>query len=566
MKNGILTYFGLILSFYINSQTILDGVYFNETPLRVKPIYIDKRIPNGDWVNENFQVTDLKNSNDTFPTTPYKKYKSPPLKINDCIFFNPIDFFITNQKKALENKSVFTLSAGPRLNYGERFDAKIILPNSIRFYTDTHQVSIARGSTQFLLDSNFFVPLNHYLKPFYFRKFEVSNKEYREFVEWVRDSIFRQALAQEYDEKFYLFVNSNGDSLKEPRINWKMPIDLENAEVKEILEANFYVFSTSPLFSKRELELDIRKLDYEINDAKGKIVDVVNVYPDTLCWINDFTSVFNEPMANMYFWHPNYDNYPVVGISFYQAKAFLHWKTQMLQKELDSKDVKFKVSLDLPSAAIWDMVSTSKLVKNKPILFPENYHYISNSDWLTDLKIDHQIDQVDSVLNSKKYKISIHYNDELSRKLNQDVKFDGNLIINDGSIHTSVVIENQNKKVTARDIKEFKIHYLDGNVSEWLIDSYDKAWKPIWSLRRQQMSFLKGKGARILSEIEEYYHKDFNADDKMVVGANWYDERFSNKLGKNIAGLNCKTFVNPREAHSTIGFRYVIYFEEKVQQ
>ena len=33
--------------------------------------------------------------------------------------------------------------------------------------------------------------------------------------------------------------------------------------------------------------------------------DIINVYPDTLCWIRDFTYSFNDPQASLYFWHPS---------------------------------------------------------------------------------------------------------------------------------------------------------------------------------------------------------------------------------------------------------------------
>jgi sulfatase modifying factor 1 len=51
--------------------------------------------------------------------------------------------------------------------------------------------------------------------------------------------------------------------------------------------------------------------------------DWVLVYPDTLVWVRDFTYSFNEPMTNMYFSSPSYDNYPVVGVSWKQANAFV---------------------------------------------------------------------------------------------------------------------------------------------------------------------------------------------------------------------------------------------------
>ena len=48
-----------------------------------------------------------------------------------------------------------------------------------------------------------------------------------------------------------------------------------------------------------------------IKDRSSYIIkEEINVYPDTLCWISDFTYAYNDPMASMYFWHPAYDHYP----------------------------------------------------------------------------------------------------------------------------------------------------------------------------------------------------------------------------------------------------------------
>jgi hypothetical protein len=46
----------------------------------------------------------------------------------------------------------------------------------------------------------------------------------------------------------------------------------------------------------------------------------VAVYPDTAVWIKDFNYSYNEPMHNDYFWHTAFDDYPVVGVSWKQAK------------------------------------------------------------------------------------------------------------------------------------------------------------------------------------------------------------------------------------------------------
>jgi sulfatase modifying factor 1 len=52
--------------------------------------------------------------------------------------------------------------------------------------------------------------------------------------------------------------------------------------------------------------------------------------PDTLVWRNKLS--YNEPMVNYYLRHPAYRDYPVVGVNWYQAKAYAEWRTDRVNE------------------------------------------------------------------------------------------------------------------------------------------------------------------------------------------------------------------------------------------
>lgn len=90
------------------------------------------------------------------------------------------------------------------------------------------------------------------------------------------------------------------------------------------------------------------------SDRRGRLHHrgLINVYPDTLSWVHDFTYSYNEPMTENYFWHPAYDDYPVVGVTWSQAKAFNVWRTQnMMNAWLQSDGEPFINHFRLPTEA-----------------------------------------------------------------------------------------------------------------------------------------------------------------------------------------------------------------------
>lgn len=509
----------------------------------------------------------------------YNIFDEAPLKIKDCVFFIPYKNYIENYSANQNRKDYFYLNKVPSVSANQN-NFNLILPYSLRFYIDTADISIKPEQIEMVLDSNYNVPYDKYLQPFYFRKYEVTNAEYREFVNYVRDSIAHTILGYVDDpdklgQHFILpkdyspFVEITDTTKITFYINWKEKINWEDEEVKLILEdsiCGIFLPKHERFYSRKRI--DPRKLNYEYyKEIDVKVIKTkINVYPDTLSWVNDFSYTFNEPMTQNYFWHPAYNDYPVVGVTYYQAIAFLHWKTQKHQKELDAKGIKIKIEYDLPTEAEWDIAATAELCEKEISIYTNNYYYLADENWITDLSLkqDRNGRRTDSINEKTNTHFVTLTQDNLFEQLKKNWIFRGDLRF-DGAIHTqkSVIEKGTKNDLLNLNKDELGICFMGGNVSEWLKESYEENWNPIFTKRQELLKTFQGEDTKILSQIEMYYDKRNAKDGKLVRGSNWWDERFLNKLGKNIEGMNAKLFVSPDSAHCTLGFRYVIHVSPK---
>lgn len=173
---------------------------------------------------------------------------------------------------------------------------------------------------------------------FYLNRTEVTNKEYREFVFYVRDSIAHHLLSH--------FREGTG------LIDWNKPLDWNDDKLAPLL-----LTTDERLFTKKEI--NPAKLIYSI-DFFGQ-PEILSIYPDTLVWMRDFNYSYNEPLTKKYFSYSFYDHYPVVGISQKQAMAFCQWKTGQIKKLLTGKDVTdVEVIVKLPTNAEWESAVAKK--------------------------------------------------------------------------------------------------------------------------------------------------------------------------------------------------------------
>lgn len=192
---------------------------------------------------------------------------------------------------------------------------------------------------------------NSSVEAFYISKTEVTNREYREFVHYTRDSIAHRLLSH--------FTGDNA-------IDWKQPIDWKDKRLDGIM-----VTLEESNFGKREI--DPRKIIYAL-DFFGR-TETISIYPDTLIWIRDFKFSNNEPLVKNYFAYADYDKYPVVGVTLKQALAFCQWKTQQLRGAL-KMDEAAKVEVTLPTNSEWESAAFD--IRDTTFLETRNKKYYYN--------------------------------------------------------------------------------------------------------------------------------------------------------------------------------------------
>ena len=252
---------------------------------------------------------------------------------------------------------------------------------------------------------------------FWMDETEVTNAKYRQFVYWVRDSIIRERLADPAyggDESYKIEEDKNGDPIT-PHLNWSKSIPWKNPDEDQqraiesvytihpydgtkMLDASQlnYRYETfdyaMAAMRKYRLDPNERNLNTDVTVDPNEVVMIskdtayiddegvihretitrplssmwdfvntyiVNVYPDTTCWINDFQNADNEPYMRLYFSHPNYSDYPVVGVTWEQATAYCNWRTDFLMRGMGGS-AKFIQRYRLPTEAEWEYAARGK--------------------------------------------------------------------------------------------------------------------------------------------------------------------------------------------------------------
>jgi len=388
---------------------------------------------------------------------------------------------------------------------------------------------------------------------FWMDQTEITNAQYRQFVFWVRDSIIRERLfdpAYGGNDLYKLTEDKNGDPIEPPILDWRRPIPTERRANEDELKAIKSVNWTNPITGEIKLDPQQMIYRYSIFDATGYalrrnrlkpadrikntdvVVDpnevvmiskdtayineegviisetitrplssiwdflntyIVNIYPDETVWVNDFNNANNEAYMRLYFNYPGYNDYPVVGVSWEQATAFCHWRTEYLKRSLDAN---FKNTIEpyrLPTEAEFEYAARSGKTEN---IYPWKSKGVTS--------------EKDCFLANFK-------------------PGDGNYV-KDGHLITA--------KVASFSPNEFGLYDMAGNVAEWT-----------------STAFLES-GPEIMSDMNPEYRYSAAKEDpyamkkKVVRGGSWKDPAY-------LIRSDVRTFEYQNEQRSYIGFRCV---------
>lgn len=363
---------------------------------------------------------------------------------------------------------------------------------------------------------------------------EITNNEYRQFIEWVRDSIARQTLGQQYPE-FLITEDRDNNPIDPPRINWKERIRWDEPDYQMALQ-DMYIPDNERFLGRREI--DPRKLFYEywwidykqaarrqnsynfetqryegtVFDPDGTEIpienrsafifkDRVNVYPDTLTWIRDFTYSYNEPWTSRYFWHPGFDEYPLVGITWKQARAFCNWRTKIQNDYLADRSQPGLMEYRLPTETEWEYAARGG---KKFSMYPWGSYYIRDQEGVF-------------LANFKPLR--------------------GNYV-EDGGLATM--------RVGSYDPNDYGLYDMSGNVAEWTITAYDES------------------GYVLINDFNPNYEYNALPDDqpvmkrKVIRGGSYKDIAYYNQAATRSYEYqdSTKSFIGFRCVRSTFGSEF----------
>jgi len=353
---------------------------------------------------------------------------------------------------------------------------------------------------------------------FYMDETEITNNEYRQFVEWVQDSILRTSMNQfQMDRNDTLRIKSKiGDTSRV--IDWESRLPDTSQQVydsifvkawvdgKEVKNKEAYIYVYE--------EVDYRSLSADrVNDPKGVdelspedfrekyvIRDSIMIYPNTLDFQGDYVYSHEETEAEYNFTHEAYDEYPVIGIDWNQANAFCHWRTHIMNQFLKIEGEPLLADFRLPTETEWEYAARGGLSLSP---YPWGGPYTRNQRgcFLANFK-----------------------------PLRGDYSADGG--------HKAIKVRQYNPN-------NYGLYDMSGNVSEWTSTVFDET-------SSSYTNDMDGDNSNLAGNFD-ITGKNGNIQRKVIKGGSWKDIAY-------FIQTSTRDYEYANESTSYIGFRCVMDF------
>ncbi len=159
----------------------------------------------------------------------------------------------------------------------------------------------------------------------------------------------KKPVCSKYLPKNFIEVPAGKVFLHPDRLNQEK-MDSLSKMTKAIIPSRFFDTGEDSChqfyISQNEVTNGEYKLFLSWLQEQGKTQEYIQNLTDTTVWRGKLA--YNEPYVDYYFRHPAYEDYPLVGVTLEQAKAYCSW----LNQTYDSKNGK-KVTFYIPTKKEW---------------------------------------------------------------------------------------------------------------------------------------------------------------------------------------------------------------------
>jgi len=273
------------------------------------------------------------------------------------------------------------------------------------------------------------------------------------------------------------------------RVNHRKIFSPRNTDFQKklapLLDENGEIRKDAYLFAYKYLKTNNNTLIASNDKGKHYTTEVINIYPDEKVWAEDLTNSQTDILVENYFKIAPYDDYPVVGVTWRQARAFCYWRSITAANYSNMPDFMkyYHLTYSLPTEAQWvyaasgyyDMITSNASDTTAPsdamaavpadtTMTPHDSTYLAAVQGAMEGKTHLSSDSVKvasvapgTVIDSTPIHRDRHGMLENFKQGEGDYWQDGSALT---------------LPVMSFSPNEFGLYNMEGNVSEWVLDAY----------------------------------------------------------------------------------------------